>query len=996
MATRNLYLAYKRDTSQLLYWVIRTSNGIIKASKALPDLQDGDTAVNTTGHITVAGLVALCKLIARHISSVPPTILRLFSSVIKARTTVYNVFQQVVAENPDPETEKNNACHKHFIDALTEAFHILGGKNWKGDEFKNSNAADADAFIKVKDDLDRLVLENKFGALDLGRGGSVDDEAGESNDDGDADEKPQPDSSSAPRKRQQAKPGRGKGKRGKKPKKQQRPVTPKEQSLDDVPLESYRIIQDTDGIITDYLMAVYGIIREWLDLRAYLQGIWHECAYDGLNSAVCGTLSNLAVAMIQRTASTIFVDFPGHDNYETVMSTITRGNPEKAQGMFTIGLWRVGPSGESVDKVKETNVDVKEQFMIYTYQDLVDFVEDFQKNRSGKPTKRMSDELRNWDPNFNLQRATNEQRIRWRRSYTINWLYDLVNVFSAIVVQRNTMQGESHILEKVDWSPQGPWARHRRLFGLNEFAGFVTSLAMQKPGTDIRKRILPHHVFQLQCIVDSFMVARGWSISALKGHILADPARKFRPRRDVDLFLDRNNERFGTGFLQGVHILNQLLQRNGLLHHDPHRHQNLYLILESFRDDFRDWLGETKYMYGLKTIPPSRFSHCNPNGLWEYSPFLCGIGLAEALELAYLVGMKVWEELPEPMLLVHLHNMLVKKGYIRNPIGLYATLEELFGPAFFDGKPPTSHFDQALLERIRGRGRLATRRAAEGRREAATSHDVYRMLDVKLNRFFKMKSHLLLYRQSNWNVVAIPDADISLKSPLWMVRLATKVVVDPITGQRRLEDTDLVRRARAAGISDKDMLEMPPFHAVASPWQPPEALGAVLPELYGSLNLPSEFRPAAMPHAGGPRGNPNQQQLDGRNLLDVLKLDLIRDVCGEAPVSSLNYVFTTCLFMMLFGRFEDELKKRRNRLYIRAYETDSEWSLQKPAGLTLMALAGQDEECLRVMTDIFQNPRAGFMNHIYWKDLETTADWARRFLEKVEDDDVGTDACSVM
>jgi hypothetical protein len=102
----------------------------------------------------------------------------------------------------------------------------------------------------------------------------------------------------------------------------------------------------------------------------------------------------------------------------------------------------------------------------------------------------MQAQLDNWDPMFDLSRATNDERLRWRRSYTINWLYDLVNVFSSIVVQRNTMKGEKHVYE-------------------NEFAGDITYLAMQKQHVDVRQKILPHHVFQLQCIVDSLTASRG-------------------------------------------------------------------------------------------------------------------------------------------------------------------------------------------------------------------------------------------------------------------------------------------------------------------------------------------------------------------------------------------------------------------------------------------------------------------------------------------------------
>jgi hypothetical protein len=34
-------------------------------------------------------------------------------------------------------------------------------------------------------------------------------------------------------------------------------------------------------------------------------------------------------------------------------------------------------------------------------------------------------------------------------------------------------------------------------------------------------------------------------------------------------------------------------------------------------------------------------------------------------------------------------------------------------------------------------------------------------------------------------------------------------------------------------------------------------------------------------------------------------------------------------------------------------------------------LAGEDDECLEVMAEMFQNPRSGFMQHIYWEELDT-------------------------
>jgi hypothetical protein len=244
--------------------------------------------------------------------------------------------------------------------------------------------------------------------------------------------------------------------------------------------------------------------------------------------------------MVKRTCIAVFAEFPGHESYDTIIKTMARGDLERAQTRFGTSVYRVSHDGHRPEKVNGSFLDVKEQFWVHAYKDLVDFITDFRKNR-GKPTKAMQAQLNTWSPTSDLQRCTNEERVTWRRLYTISWLYDLVNLFSAIVVQRNTMKGEHHVYEDVDWSTTGPWHQHRRLFGLNEFAGDITKLAMQKQGTDIKGNILPHHVFQLQCIVDSFAASRGWTVNPLRGHILAGPPRRFRPRRDVDLFLDREN-----------------------------------------------------------------------------------------------------------------------------------------------------------------------------------------------------------------------------------------------------------------------------------------------------------------------------------------------------------------------------------------------------------------------------------------------------------------------
>ncbi|TKW55997.1 hypothetical protein CTA1_11360 [Colletotrichum tanaceti] len=984
MATHNSYIAYKRNTRHLLYWMVHASNSVVKALPADPDDEsDSSTpvALNTSGQTTVAGLVAMAELIGKHIKPIPPAIFKLLRSVIVARSAHHAEFQQFAAAKPDADMEKSNASHKFFIDALARAFKALGGDAWVSSQ---KAATDLDA-----SEIEQVIFSNKFSALKLGADDG-DQSSGESSDD-------EPGPSAAPQRRASRKPGKGKkGKKGKKPKtkKKQKPsTTARTADLDEVPLESYRIIEDEDGIVTDYLMAVYSIAKEWSDLRNYLQGVWHDVAYKGLNSAVAGTLSNLAIGMVKKTESDIFVDFPGHDSYETLMQTITRGDAERAQSMFTVALLVRAPDASSAQKVEETNIDIKEHVLVNAYRDLVDFVTDFQKNRSGKPTKAMLAEIANWDPDLDLRRATREQRLKWRRSYTINWLYDLVNVFSSVVIQRIRQKGERHVLENVDWSSRGPWCVHRLVFGINDFAAVVTTLAMQRPGTDVRARIMPHHVFQLQLIVDAFTVSRGWKFNVLRGHVLEAPTRGFRPRRDVDLFLDRDNKR-NTGYLRSVDILKQLLKRDGVLHGDPARHERFYEVFKELQLDFIDWLGESKYMHGLNTIPPSRFSNSNANGLWEYSPFLCGVGLLEGLELTYRAAMFLWEGIPHPSTLVHLHNMLVEKGYITAPVGLYASLQDIFAEGFFvGGKAPTSDFDKALADRMMNAKRLppASRQLAP---EAQT--DLHAILDVRVNRNFRKKSNLLLYREAGWNLDRIPDSELEPLSVLGCVRVSqTKQVVDPATGRKRLADTELVRRLRSLGQSDDELVAMADLLLKAKRSQDDELAAA-----RSSFAADDEvdgykfFSDAELAKAG--KGDNRRTKLTGRELLEFVRVDIHNDVCGDSPISSLNYLSVTMAFLAQFMRFEEELGRVRNPLYVRAYETD-QWARAKRMALVTLAMKDQEEECLRVMAEQFQRPRAGFMNFIYWDDLVS----ASERLEEVAasrrpEDPADNAACSVM
>jgi hypothetical protein len=171
MADQNSYLRYKRDTRHLLYWMIHASNTILKSSASLPATASDATlkTVNTTGQITVSALVPMSKLIAEHINPIPSTIYRILQSVIDARKATYAVFQQIVTKKPDPEIERSNASHKHFIDSLTEAFEALGGKVWVSKQNSANETPD-------EEDTEDVIFANKFSALNLSESNGAEEE----------------------------------------------------------------------------------------------------------------------------------------------------------------------------------------------------------------------------------------------------------------------------------------------------------------------------------------------------------------------------------------------------------------------------------------------------------------------------------------------------------------------------------------------------------------------------------------------------------------------------------------------------------------------------------------------------------------------------------------------------------------------------------------------------------------------------------------------------
>ncbi|CZR62580.1 uncharacterized protein PAC_12477 [Phialocephala subalpina] len=516
------------------------------------------------------------------------------------------------------------------------------------------------------------------------------------------------------RQKRQRKKTTGKGKKGKKSKKTRRNTD--DSALDEIPLVDYRIIEDRDGeapTYSDYFITAYTLFAQMIELRSLIQIIWRQVAYGQ--------------------------------------------PPGKARSLIKITLHHLNPGAKEPRFIDDNDVcfGLKEQFLIYCYQDLQDFIVDFQKTRNVKKSA-----LNGVEPTQSIGCTT--------------W----------------------------DLSIAAPF---RRPWGFGDFPGLVTSLVMQKEGTNFLLRIPPYIVFQLQCIVDSITVSRGWSTSTFQGDILGQPAQDFRPNRDAELFMRRDGYDCGFGFQKAAIMLHVIWDEVSTLDY-------IYAeagLIERFRSHLSQRFGYTTFTFGAfdSTAPRSRFSNTNKNGLWEYCPFICGVGLEDVLHDSSDLGVVTWDIRVEPTCAVHLYNMLANKGYTDNTNGLFALLTEHFSTEFFPrGKVLIADFGKSFLyNKHCGPASLNGDRPNRNRvrnRQSREARSITDFLNPVANQFFKIKTLLRLYREADWDPDRISEEDIPIPSYLAILRLSqAKHHIDPTSGKKFFEETPLplYMTARSSG-----------------------------------------------------------------------------------------------------------------------------------------------------------------------------------------------------
>lgn len=185
---RSSYVRYKKNTGQLVRWLVGTVSHVAPNHKApssssqtrskkgggkkggqkqpLPPPQPPATIDEPV--ISIRSFVEYASLIASASPKVdiPPAVYSLFDSVIHARRMVASFYHRLEV---DIEVEAKNESHMAFIQVLETAFDILGGTTWRearSREEKERREKEKAEGAEVEEE-DPLKLSNRFAELEV-------------------------------------------------------------------------------------------------------------------------------------------------------------------------------------------------------------------------------------------------------------------------------------------------------------------------------------------------------------------------------------------------------------------------------------------------------------------------------------------------------------------------------------------------------------------------------------------------------------------------------------------------------------------------------------------------------------------------------------------------------------------------------------------------------------------------------------------------------------
>ncbi|MCJ1460299.1 hypothetical protein MMC28_010678 [Mycoblastus sanguinarius] len=195
------------------------------------------------------------------------------------------------------------------------------------------------------------------------------------------------------------------------------------------------------------------------------------------------------------------MDCPECSHFREIINQLVRNGNYEIIGASTRAGEKVKTNSKQLAlKAKGEIAAIEDNLLLTTHNDLVSFITEYRKNRTGNPSSTFA--KMNWNLNFRdtqftlASEMTPENIRKWKADYTISWLYDLVNTYAAS--RLNSANPKIQNPEKLDWkfedTVKSEWTR-RPLWGPLDFAYDITVLVMQKINAPIEEELKPHHVF---------------------------------------------------------------------------------------------------------------------------------------------------------------------------------------------------------------------------------------------------------------------------------------------------------------------------------------------------------------------------------------------------------------------------------------------------------------------------------------------------------------------
>lgn len=317
----------------------------------------------------------------------------------------------------------------------------------------------------------------------------------------------------------------------------------------------------------------------------------------------------------------------------------------------------------------------------------------------------------------------------------------------------------------------------------------------------------------------------------------------------------------------------------------------------------RDWLGRSDHVFTSEL--PSRFSGLEPHGIWSYSPFLCGVGLLEALEISYRLSMLVWDVLNEPLLMVSLHGMLRQRG---RAVGL----------------------DDLLKFISRNCVAIKPRLSSQNKAPNGSGQDIKTALNVRQNLNFRYLSRLALYRELDWDPAKISQSG----QPCYTFLASTISVWERDKQSLDAHGDDMLKRFQRENGKFNTVFGKPDDH---------DSLSAST-QKYGH----SEYGPC------------------GKGLLILSEVDMVQDLCDRWPMSAMDYLWIAMKFISVFEAIEQQLAKVQNPLFL---QCDWRRRLMARYFLVTKISQKQPgyEECLEIVEKELNKENMSFLQFTYWE-----------------------------